>query len=658
MFLCASASNAGLAEAPVAVPALPPLSAFFDNPVFSGALLSPSGTYLAAKVTPAAAAGTRERLAVIDLSNNTIKVVAQFPDADIDNVQWVNDRRLAFNVSDNAIAPGDVRYAPGLYAINADGSEFRRLAYRGADGNISNTSRALLPWHTYMLDQPGSQDSDAIYVRNVQFHNDDIEYTSLVKLDTVSGRGTPVPRPGATDEWLLDQHGVPRIATVIVKDQETIHYLDPASGQWRVIASFNAYHGGKEAFTPLAFGPDGKLYVTARAGKDKRGLYTFDLLSNKLSAAPLLMVEGYDFSGKLIMDRHQLLGVRYEGENEDTVWFDPAMQALQAEIDALLPSTVNLISPPLAAQTPWVLVEAYSDVQPRAFLLYQREKKKFNPVGTSYDRIEPGQMARVKLLHYKARDGRDIPVWLTLPKGQDRKLPMVVLVHGGPFVRGRSWRWDPEAQFLASRGYAVLEPEFRGSAGFGWDHQRAGLKQLGLSMQDDLADGTRWAVAQGYADPARVCIAGASYGGYATLMGLIKDPELYRCGIDWLGVTDIPLLYTGSWRYTSDLSDDTKRYSMPATFGDPVKDAAQLKATSPLLLADKLKQPLLMAYGGADERVPLHHGIKFRDAIRPYNKQVEWVEYPEEGHGWSLPATRIDFWSRVEKFLARYNGPQ
>src|SRR5471032_3103059 len=218
--------------------------------------------------------------------------------------------------------------------------------------------------------------------------------------------------------------------------------------------------------------------------------------------------------------------------------------------------------------------------------------------------IKPAEMGARDLVHYQARDGRDIPAWLTLPPNSGGKnLPTVVLVHGGPWVRGGSWSWNADAEFLASRGYAVLEPEFRGSTGYGYDHFKAGWKQWGLKMQDDIADGTRWAIAQGVADGKRVCIAGASYGGYATLMGLINDPDLYKCGVDWVGVTDINLMYNSGWRYSSDLSDGWKQYGMPVLIGDPVKDAEQLNITSPLQQASRVSQPLLMAYGGADVRV-------------------------------------------------------
>jgi dipeptidyl aminopeptidase/acylaminoacyl peptidase len=175
-------------------------------------------------------------------------------------------------------------------------------------------------------------------------------------------------------------------------------------------------------------------------------------------------------------------------------------------------------------------------------------------------------------------------------------------------------------------------------------------------MQHDVADGARWAIAQGIADPKRICIAGASYGGYATLMGLVNDPDLYKCGVNWVGVTDINLMYTGTWFGESDASTDWKEYGMPELIGDPVKDAAQLKATSPIEQAARIKQPILLAYGGSDRRVPISHGRKFYDAVKATNRNVQWVEYPEEGHGWHLEKNRIDFWTRVEKFLDKNIG--
>jgi dipeptidyl aminopeptidase/acylaminoacyl peptidase len=316
-----------------------------------------------------------------------------------------------------------------------------------------------------------------------------------------------------------------------------------------------------------------------------------------------------------------------------------------------------MIDAPARTSVPWVLVKSYSDRQPLRYLLFYTQSGKLELVGNTYPKIDPTRMGRQETVRFKARDGLDIPGLLTLPPGGTRKnLPMVVLVHGGPWVHGAVWGWDPDSQFLASRGYAVLEPDFRGSTGYGFHHYQAGWKQWGRAMQDDVADGTRWAIAQGYADPRRICIAGASYGGYATLMGLVNDPDLYKCGVDWVGVTDINLMYTGAWSRASDLPDQWKAYGMPELIGDRVKDAAQLKATSPIEQAARITQPVLLAYGGVDRRVPLYHGQKFYDAVTKTNKNVEWIEYPEEGHGWHLPKNSVDFWTRVEAFLGKNIG--
>jgi dipeptidyl aminopeptidase/acylaminoacyl peptidase len=256
-------------------------------------------------------------------------------------------------------------------------------------------------------------------------------------------------------------------------------------------------------------------------------------------------------------------------------------------------------------------------------------------------------------VHYSARDGLDIPAYLTLPKGKEPKnLPLVMLAHGGPWLHGAIWAWSAEPAYLASLGYAVLEPAFRGSTGWGTKLQVAGWKQWGRGMQDDLNDGVDWLVQQGIVDPKRVCIMGASYGGYAVLMGLARDPDRWRCGIEYVGVTDINLLFDVTW---SDMANsDYIRYSAKEMIGDPDKEAAMLKAASPLENAAKIKVPVLMAYGGEDRRVPLVHGEKMRDALRAQGTPVEWVVYAEEGHGFLLEKNLYDFYHRVATFLAQH----
>jgi dipeptidyl aminopeptidase/acylaminoacyl peptidase len=613
----------------------PPIASFFENAQFGDAELSPSGKYLAVRI------GNKDRrdvLGVVDLSDNSVKAVGNFSDADIGQFAWVNDNRLVFTATDKDLAPGDMRYAPGLFAINRDGSGFRQLAMRNGKPFVTNGSplfsRDLLPWHTYLLDQEGAQDSDEIYVEDRKYDRYTFLYSSLLRVNTVTGRTlATVERPGDSRMWMLDYQGQPRLTITVENGTSSVYYRDPATKAWRKLTDFEAYTGRGQGFRPLAFGPDGTLYVVTNRNSDTSQLYTYDLANNKLADHPLAAIEGHDFSGRLIMNKNRLLGIRHLSDAMGTTWLDADMKAVQDKVDHMLPNTVNLLDVPARSETPWVLVTAFADIWPQRTMLYNRDTGKLTMVGESHPAIDPNQMARMQMLSYKTRDGLVIPAALTLPQGGGKNLPMVVLVHGGPWVRGNQWHWDPQVQFLASRGYAVLQPEFRGSTGYGRRLFQAGWKQWGLKMQDDVADSTRWAIAQGIADPKRICIAGASYGGYAALMGLVNDPGLYKCGIEWAGVTDINLMYDGGWFYVSDMNSDYKRYGMPQLIGDQVQDAQQLQATSPLAQAARITQPLLLGHGSADRRVPLQHGTQFYQAVKQTNPNVEWVQYEEEGHG-------------------------
>jgi dipeptidyl aminopeptidase/acylaminoacyl peptidase len=645
---------AAVIPASAAAEPVPP-AAFFDHPVLSGVKLSPDGRSLAMIVS---SEGKRDRLGVVTLADMSMKVIAQFGNLDVREAEWVDNERLVFNTRDAQAGPGESMASPGLFAVNRDGSEHRQLADLRSPRNTrtgSHIGNNILPSNTYLLSQTGAQDSPFVYVRSVNYDYHEAKDTKLLRLDTRSGKSTGVAQPANPRQWLLDHKGEPRLVIAIDNSIQTIHYLEPASGEWRKVAEFDVYKDGRGTLVPLAFGPDGSLYVSARRpGADHSTLHTFDLVTAQISKEPLLALTGFDFSGSLVFGKERLLGVHYTTDAEATQWYDPAMKATQAAIDALLPGTVNHLSIPQHAATPWILVKSHSDVQPAAYRLYNSQTKAVIKIGDSMPKIAPARMATQDPVHYKARDGLDIPAWLTLPKGEQKNLPMVVLVHGGPYLRGYEWSWNAQAQFLASRGYAVLQPEFRGSTGYGDKHYRAGWKQWGLAMQNDLADGARWAISKGIADAKRICIAGASYGGYATLMGLVNDPDLYQCGINWVGVTDIELLY--KWTPDGDLSSGYRQYGMPDLVGDRVKDADQLKATSPVLQAARITRPVMLAYGGVDRRVPIEHGKKFYDAVKATNKEVEWIVYNDEGHGWSVPANRIDFWSRVEKFLDKHIG--
>lgn len=631
--------------------ALPPASAFFDSEVFSGATLSPDGRRVAFL---SGGKDRRLQLGVIELQSMQPRMVAAFKDADIGRVAWVGDTRLVFDLSVTLTGPGLADRGQGLFGVNADGSDLRQLVRTTrVFVTAGDADPDLLPWFMSLHTVPARRDDDSVIVVGVEgVEGKEASHLSVRRIETRRGRGREMEVPTHTKELLFDRRGEPRVVVTARGNERQVQWRNP-QGAWEVIDRSSRFDN--VYFQPLLVDAEDRLWVSSRGADGFDVLHTYDPAARRRSDKPALALAGFDVRPEFVQTHDKLLGVRTVTDAEVTVWFDPAMKALQEWLDQRLPGTTNRISVPWRAATPWLLVESESDRDPPQTLLLHAETRRLVRLGSAHPQLQPAQLGRMDFHRIKARDGLEIPAYLTLPPGAaaGKRLPLVLLVHGGPYVRGWRWGFDAEVQFLASRGYAVLAPEFRGSTGFGDRHFRAGFKQWGLAMQDDLADAVKWAVAQGVADADRVCIAGASYGGYAALMGLVNDPGLYRCAISWVGVTDIGLLFEASW---SDLSDAWRTHGMTALIGDPKDDAARFASTSPLRQAARIKAPVLMAYGRYDVRVPLVHGERMRDALRGHGNAPEWVVY-DEGHGWQSAETRIDFWTRVERFLARHLGP-
>ncbi len=643
-------SQAALAAPPIA-------EAFFQKPTAYQVVLSPDGRAVSMLIN---SKNQRTRLAVVDLDSLKATVVGSIDSRDITHATWINDKRLVFSLNYEMIRAGVAEAGPGLFAVNRDGTGYRPLVQSEPPGWVQNgadrDAAQLLHYNSYLAATlaaaAGKSPSDDVFVAQPEeISRDKVDFFKLSRLNTTTGRHLEVDVPRNSYDWLLDGQG--RIQAAYTKNQgRGALWLRQADGQLKQVDEFDGLEGG--VAVPLWVGPDGRLYGVATPN-NTRAVFELDRATGKPVGAALASNPGFDVDPIFVANDRKLLGLRYKVDAEVTQWLDADMQALQQRIDQLLPATANRLSVPTHGDSPWVLVQARADVQPTVSYAFNRSTGKFAKLGSALPAIDAKQMAQTDFVRVPARDGLPLPVYITLPQGPPpaKKWPLVVLVHGGPWVRGANWVFDREVQFLASRGYAVLQPEFRGSQGFGRKHFEASFKQWGRAMQDDVADATRWAIAQGHADPQRICIAGASYGGYATLMGLVRDPDLYRCGINWVGVTDPSLLFSRVW---GDMTGEVKKYGLTRLIGDPEADAAMLKAVSPLENAARIKQPVLMAYGAWDSRVPLVHGERMRDALRPHNSAVEWVVYDKEGHSWVMPETHIDFWGRVERFLAKHLG--
>jgi dipeptidyl aminopeptidase/acylaminoacyl peptidase len=648
-----AAATAHAADAPV------PVESFFKLQAVSEVVMSPSGQHLALVIS---GPDQITALAIADIATpSQFKGIAKLDSGSIYNVQWVNDQRLVFSTIDFQLAMEDQRGGTGLLAVNRDGSNFRRLiTSRGITESGAMAREPLAANHSlFSVLRDGTSD---VIVQRYNFEETrtmDVESggrveTDLLRMNTENNGARPLlkDRPDNAAEWLVDGQGKPRVVVTYTKGRSQVQWREGETEKWRQLLDQDAVIPEPGSFDPLSIGLDGQLYVVA-VGSNAAGtsvLKRFDMATGKPAAEALVALDGYDFSGSLVwdLDQKKLVGVRYLTDAEGTSWLEPSLRELQAQVDKLLPNTNNTIScGGRCLSLRRVLVWAGSDLQPPIAFVFDRDSGKLELVAATRPWIDPRRMAQRDLVRITARDGLSLPVQITKPKGKG-PFPAVVLVHGGPYVPAAAWRWSPDSQFLASRGYLVVEPDFRGTQRYGYKHESAGWKQWGLKMQDDVTDATEWAVQQGLADPRRLVIAGASYGGYATMMGLVKEPELYRAGINWVGVTDIALLYTISW---SDGGEDTSRYYLPRKVADRDKDAAQIVATSPLKQAARIKRPVLMAYGEEDLRVPLPHGTQMRDALRRAGVPVEWVSYAGEGHGFLKLENKVDFWTRVERFL-------
>ncbi|HSV70269.1 MAG TPA: prolyl oligopeptidase family serine peptidase [Methylibium sp.] len=650
---------AAIGVAASALPALaadaPPVADFFRLPLVDNAKMSPSGRYIAAT------AGTdvgRMQLAVIELGEKmSVKVVAGSGDADVDEFHWVNDERIVYTLSDNSRA-GAYRAGTGLFAVNRDGSGHRELIERRThfERRASTIERRVLPWNFVFHAARGGESN--VVVQEYKFDDTgELRNTVLHLLDTTTGqrRAHPGPRDARVLEWTVDVLGVPRAAVAHEGPNVRVFVRQGESDNWAVVATGDRNKGDYP--DPIAIDGAGSLYTLGGHGPRRTtAMFRFDIEKRARDPEPIIAVAGFSFDGQLVQDSKtgRLIGAVYTADAVATHWFDPKLRDLQKRIDAALPDTVNIVSCGRCEEPNRLLVRTFSDRQPNQYYVFDVAANALSRIGQSRPWLDPARMGTEDFLEFEARDGLKIPMYVTRPAVGKGPWPAVVMVHGGPWVRGRSWGFDAEAQFLASRGYVVLQPEFRGSAGFGFNHFTAGWRQWGQAMQDDLVDALGAAAKRGWADSKRACIAGASYGGYAALMGLVRPTDPYRCAVSWAAVTDIDLMYSVHW---SDISADAKAYGYPVLIGDPKQDAAMLAANSPLKQADKIQRPLLLAHGGADRRVPIEHANRLRDALKASKADVEWVLYADEGHGWALPANDVDFWSRVEKFLAKHLAP-
>lgn len=568
---------------------------------------------------------------------------------------WANSNRLVYRLIEG-----------GFSAVDRDGKHIKGLT--GTDG--ARERQESVPVHSSGVLHLFRDEKDGQMLMT-EFNRPIVDYdvqwlvANHPNVVRVNSRTAVINRieenPGNVDQWLTDNRGVVRVALESERGvARTIHREDEDS-PWQPLPGMGR---NDTKIRPLGIGADNQtLYVNRRTPAGTWAVYPYDL-RQKTFGEPLIAHEHYDIipewwrsSGNGVPlqglvfapDRSgALLGIRFLTEFPRVVWFDEGMAALQVSLDAALPNKINsIVSMDDARQRFIVLSWAAND--PGVFFLFDGPTQKLSKLLARMPWIDPAKMGEVVAIKVKARDGLLLRGYLTLPPGRGQKnLPMIAMPHGGPQTRD-VWNYDPDAQFLANRGYAVLQVDYRGSAGYGDGFFKKGVKQVGTGMQHDITDAVRWAIRQGIADPSRIGIMGGSFGGYSALMGLALEPDLYRCGINIAGVTDWAELikdkaamFPSSYAYNLNL------------IGDPKKDAEELKAISPVYLVDRIKAPVLIIHGRDDPAVPFSQAKMLVQALEKAGKPHEFMSKYNEQHGLRDFGNRVEMYQRVEAFLQRY----
>jgi dienelactone hydrolase len=470
-----------------------------------------------------------------------------------------------------------------------------------------------------------------------------------VELDGDGFKQVVAPRTGIW-EWYADDSGFVRAGTGVQGDKWTLVYRSPGKSEFRNAGSARL-DDQDASLGLLRFALDsdqGYILSSEKTGRD--AIYRFDYATLTTGELVFEAPENDVSTFTLTPDGKGVSAAFYTDVRDRVAWFDPEYKEMQAAIDKAVGSKEAwIVSRDRAGSTLLVLVTGAHD--PGSYYIFQPDSGVMQRLAQVNEKLRAYKLAPSKPVSYKARDGLTIPAYLTLPIGGEAKnLPLIIMPHGGPYgVRDRG-DYDPEVQLLANRGYAVLQPNYRGSESYGRAFEEKGSGQWGRAMQDDLDDGMDWLVKEGIADPKRVCIVGSSYGGYAALWGATRNPERYRCAASFAGVTDVPK----QLKYSRDFFINAKS---ARAWKDRVRgeESFNLKDISPIGQVDRLQVPVLITHGNEDQRVPLKQSSAYAKALEKAGKPHEYRVYADEGHGLTSPANRKDYFDRLEAFLKKHN---
>lgn len=601
-----------------------PIRDFFKDAEFTTVSLSPDGKHIAVSVPRA----DRTVLAVLRVSDQGVVGKWDYGEnRHFRQVVWANNERLLFFVTfktgefDFETSKGD------LYASNIDGT--KRLDI--PNGNFYNFVD-LTP-----------EDPNTILVER------SIDNAYLFKLNVYTGNITTVASaPVDGGSFLVDHQRKPRFVFGEMEDGRQVTYRRDGE-QWKLI--HESQRGGA-TYTPLGFATDDKRVYFSKGEEGKPE--TLVLVDPETQKEEFLSTDGTVDAARYLWssDDKTLLAVRYDNgipEWDIVAPEHPEAKIYSGLIKAFPGKAVSFGG--ISDDARYIVVRAYSDTDPGQVFLYDSKLGSASYLLSFMDWIKPEDMSPMRPISVKTRDGTMIHGYLTIPKNSDGKnLPLIVNPHGGPHGVRDDWGFNPEVQLLANRGYAVMQMNYRGSGGYGNTFMRAGYRNWGTSMQDDLTDSVNWAASQGIVDKNRVCIYGASYGGYAALMSVVREPDLYRCTVGYVGVYSLPMMLAKGDIQESKSGRNFQKDILPLGTG-------AMQTYSPAYNVDKIKAPIMLVHGAKDQRVPIAQMNFLISQLKTVGKQPEdIVVESKEAHGFRDIDNQVNLYTKMLAFFDKYIG--
>ena len=598
-----------------------PMEDFFRNPEKSSFSISPNGNHIA-YMKPWK---TRMNVFVMEMTTKKETRLTSSQERGIYGFTWLTNERIGY-VKDEG-GNENIHF----FAVNIDMSNeidltpFENVQTRIIDDLEDDPNHIII----------------GLNKRNPQIHDPYRINVNDGKMELIA------ENPGNISQWMTDHDGKLRIATTSDGVNTSLLYRNKESDEFKPILTTDF----KVSVVPLFFTFDNtNLYVASNRGRDKIAIFEFDLIKSK-EGRLIFEHDEVDVSNLLFSRKRKVLtGVSYTVAKNEMIFFDKWREEIQQKLEKKLPGYEVVITS-FSKDEAEAVVVTYSDKSRGTYYHYEVNKNKLTELGKVSPWLNEKNMSEMKPIKYRSRDGLTINGYLTLPKGTNGKnLPVVVNPHGGPWARD-NWGYKSEIQFLANRGFAVFQMNFRGSTGYGREFWEKSFKEWGKSMQDDITDGVNWLIDEEIADPDRIAIYGASYGGYATLAGLAFTPDLYACGVDYVGVSSLFTFMESMPPYW-----ELYRSMMYEMVGHPEKDKKLLASASPLLHIDKIKAPLFIAQGANDPRVVKAESDQIVAALKNAGIDVPYMVKDDEGHGFYNEENQFDFYREMEKFLTKHIG--